>query len=305
MKTIIACILVAVLIGGCSSAKTKIVASKIKEKKHSQQKDRSGSPDKALLDLARQVAKTLNHQGRVANNVVVDSMQCQTKTDSKSLSTYLDNLFREYLVQASQTGRFHVIETQKRISDSISGTPIIRTDFSVKIDCLKVTERLMVIASLIEEQSARAVAVFSVWISKKGWYREEGFVVLPNSVYDSVTKLYWNRFFNHTNFTYREARSYCNGLVINGFDDWRLPDSEELYSLIARPVKQKQSMFRYRYGYLWQEQGCHWLDKSNSIETDTAGINLDSGKFVYPSRIRLSLGLAKQQECQVKCVRKK
>ena len=51
-------------------------------------------------------------------------------------------------------------------------------------------------------------------------------------VTDSVTTLQWQDNTALTNQTWADAIIYCEGLVLSGYSDWRLPNINELTSLI-------------------------------------------------------------------------
>lgn len=51
-------------------------------------------------------------------------------------------------------------------------------------------------------------------------------------VTDLVTGLVWQRESDGNWYTWNQARSYCDGLVQGGYQDWRLPTRIELVSLI-------------------------------------------------------------------------
>lgn len=64
---------------------------------------------------------------------------------------------------------------------------------------------------------------------KYNQYRNNG-----DTVTDLDTGLMWQSAVAATGQTWSSALSLCNGLVLAGFDDWRLPDIRELHSLRAR-----------------------------------------------------------------------
>lgn len=53
-------------------------------------------------------------------------------------------------------------------------------------------------------------------------------------VTDTATGLMWQRDTGHDGeaVSWKEAVAYCQGLTLAGFDDWRLPDSDELQTII-------------------------------------------------------------------------
>ena len=53
-----------------------------------------------------------------------------------------------------------------------------------------------------------------------------------NTVIDNVTGLEWQRTDPGSTYTWYPARAYCDGLVLDGKSDWRLPSTIELMSLV-------------------------------------------------------------------------
>jgi hypothetical protein len=51
-------------------------------------------------------------------------------------------------------------------------------------------------------------------------------------VYDSKTKLSWQSKPNSKQFNWNSAKSYCSNLTYGGKSDWRLPNIDELKSLV-------------------------------------------------------------------------
>ena len=52
------------------------------------------------------------------------------------------------------------------------------------------------------------------------------------TVSDQVTKLVWQQADDGTTRDWATAKSYCQGLVLAGKDDWRLPSIKELITLV-------------------------------------------------------------------------
>jgi hypothetical protein len=57
-----------------------------------------------------------------------------------------------------------------------------------------------------------------------------------DTVIDCVTGLEWQRTLESTTYTRGDAIIYCNGLSLNGHDDWRLPSTIELMTLVDYSV---------------------------------------------------------------------
>jgi hypothetical protein len=51
------------------------------------------------------------------------------------------------------------------------------------------------------------------------------------TVSDNSTGLMWQQIPRTESFTYDDAVAYCDTLVINGYDDWRMPSLKELFSI--------------------------------------------------------------------------
>jgi len=51
-------------------------------------------------------------------------------------------------------------------------------------------------------------------------------------VWDKVTNLTWQRTVDSNQYTWDEAKAYCDKLVHGGYDDWRLPWRIELVSIV-------------------------------------------------------------------------
>lgn len=83
-----------------------------------------------------------------------------------------------------------------------------------------------------------------------GRYTLETDVVLDND-----TGLIWQRSAATTLRTWSVAMSYCNGLVLGGYSDWRLPNVRELQSLVdvraAAPSIDATAFPEASTGYHW------------------------------------------------------
>jgi hypothetical protein len=67
----------------------------------------------------------------------------------------------------------------------------------------------------------------------------------PEIVVDNVTGLVWQRYVESTGRSLAQAVSYCESLVLGGYDDWRLPTLIELVSIVdfskANPAIDRQA----------------------------------------------------------------
>ncbi|MBH1988775.1 MAG: DUF1566 domain-containing protein [Myxococcaceae bacterium] len=57
-------------------------------------------------------------------------------------------------------------------------------------------------------------------------------IAKPNVVTDGMTGLQWQQYANSQTMNWTEAQAYCNGLVLSGHADWRLPTRVELQMLV-------------------------------------------------------------------------
>jgi hypothetical protein len=51
-------------------------------------------------------------------------------------------------------------------------------------------------------------------------------------VLDNATCLLWDR--SHSALGFQESKQHCEDLTLGGYDDWRMPTVEELFSLVRR-----------------------------------------------------------------------
>lgn len=61
----------------------------------------------------------------------------------------------------------------------------------------------------------------------------EPFSVTETTVADQATGLHWQRRPPAEPVTFQAANSYCEGLELDGEDDWRLPSMKELQTIVA------------------------------------------------------------------------
>ena len=93
------------------------------------------------------------------------------------------------------------------------------------------------------------------------------YVVSTDTVYDSKTKLTWQRVLVGPAYNWANASSYCQGLNLGGFSSgWRLPAKKELETLVdvrAFDPAMDTSAFPVAGGRLWSSSpswaGCHWI----------------------------------------------
>ncbi len=235
-----------------------------------------------------------------SEKLVIQDFNCLSVDTNKAFIGTIQNLLIESMVNYSQQYHFDVVETDLEARQEYLGSRVILEDYSLYTDCLEQNGQIKLSTRLIETQTAKNIAQVSVMVSenKKNYGKEFSFY--NNYFLDMETRLLWQRMNYSVNHTYQIAEAYCDGLIIDGKSNWRLPQEKELYTLIARPVKNRQEAFGYLYGYVWEETGCHWILRKSGRKV--TGLNLDTGKMIENSKVIQALNLSQELQCQVKCV---
>lgn len=153
---------------------------------------------------------------------------------------------------------------------------------------------------MIDIGKSVSVAIFSERFRDKYAAEIADYIVSQNTVHDKVTGLTWSKVSKSTPFDYQTAKSYCSGLIVDGMDDWRMPTKKEVFTIIARPVRNKEKLFGFDYGLPFKNRQCHWYD--NSGKRSPTGVDLNSGKEVNAGDFSLDALLSKSLECQLLCV---
>jgi len=112
-----------------------------------------------------------------------------------------------------------------------------------------------------------------------------------NIAKDTLTNLVWQRGGDGTRRTWQEAVSYCTGLVLEGRNDWRLPNIQELQSILNYETSDpaaNTNVFQTYSQYYWS------LTPSTGGETEAWAVMFAGGRVDY----RL-----KTEPYYVRCVR--
>ncbi len=94
-----------------------------------------------------------------------------------------------------------------------------------------------------------------ILIAGENVFSNENFEKDGDVVYDTITTLSWSdKSYTKSSFTFYEANEYCENLVINEFNDWRLPSSKELATIIEFGLNENRTLneiFENHPVYLW------------------------------------------------------
>ena len=100
-------------------------------------------------------------------------------------------------------------------------------------------------------------------------------------VYDSNTGLYWQDNSDVNFLAWQDAINYCENLELNAYSDWRLPNVNELSSLID----DTKSSPAIPATFLNTDSSSYW--SSTSLQGDTANawyVNFYNGNVYYDSK---------------------
>ena len=117
------------------------------------------------------------------------------------------------------------------------------------------------------------------------------------TVYDTILGLEWQQTIPTTGYTWANAVSYCNGLTYAGYDDWRLPTPNELFSMMNNSTYGPATYTDYFTDtsndvYYWTSKqysgdtSKSWLIsiRWGYTSTDTASNSQDSSSNLYKVR---------------------
>lgn len=304
MKNLFFFCLAVTLVMGCSTVQNEIVATKIKRIHRSQKK--SDPTEEALKTLARRVADAMQLLPGTGKKLSVSQFSCSDSTDGRPIPQVIGSHFLGYIIQFSAQGGYAVVDHRYKSSDSVLGDPLISPEYALLGRCLRMAEGYALTVRLLEVRTKRSFFQVSGKLNLPGEVNENDLIASKFWLVDISSNLVWERTVSDFKYDYQAAKSYCDGLIIDGHTDWHLPTSAEFYTMIARPVQNRQQLFGYEYGFLFKNQGCHWFLKDPGPDPPAAvGINLDTGRLVPDSGLKKYLSLFMEMECQVKCVRRR
>src|SRR5690606_36868286 len=96
----------------------------------------------------------------------------------------------------------------------------------------------------------------------------------PDTIVDKRQHLMWQddaTLLNQT-FTWSEALQHCEALVLDGHDDWRLPNATEAYYLMAEIMRNGRIPLEYRSGYRVE-----WWSSTTAPDSADAAFSMWAG----------------------------
>ncbi|MDD4554780.1 MAG: DUF1566 domain-containing protein [Bacteroidales bacterium] len=111
------------------------------------------------------------------------------------------------------------------------------------------------------------------------------------TIIDNLTGLMWQKT-DGGEMTFEQATSYCNGLVLGGYDDWRLPTGIELFSInnydFSNPSLNGNYFTKNQAGYWWTSE------TRADDATQVWVVNAGGGIGAHPKNETLSAGGSKR-----------
>ncbi|MDT8446642.1 MAG: DUF1566 domain-containing protein [bacterium] len=272
------------------------------------QEARENTPiEQAISRWAKKFAQqTTSRQGRPA--LLVKGFVNTDKPEEKwPIASEMDALLLKYLVRYAPEGGYQVLEAQPSYSSQTEGSPIHDPDLVISPQYSWSQGHYHVTFRVSQVQSSEQIIVDSIYIPKQPGSALGDYYLSENRVFDTATSLSWERRANPNVYRFETAQLYCQGLIIDGYRDWRVPNDQEIYSIIGRPTPpvdsmlpqaltqlftqgstSKEQIFGFNYRQLAPQSRCHWFEQKASAKA----ANLNSGKAVL-----------QPAACQIKCVR--
>ncbi len=97
---------------------------------------------------------------------------------------------------------------------------------------------------------------------------------------DNLTGLMWEKAPTATTQTWVDAITYANGLILDGYSDWRLPNKNELRSLINYGSGDNASWLNWQ-GFDNVQAGTYWSSTTFAPDTGSAWVVGTMGHVVY------------------------
>ncbi len=105
------------------------------------------------------------------------------------------------------------------------------------------------------------------------------FTKTGDTVKDSISKLEFQDDTVGSKMTWESAISYCENLTLSGHSDWRLPNINELKSIIDRSGNQPHIVYGFQktsYDYPYWSSTSYEIDEFNAWY-----VNFDEGSVYY------------------------
>jgi hypothetical protein len=121
------------------------------------------------------------------------------------------------------------------------------------------------------------------------------------TVTDGTTGIMWQKEDDNTKRTWAEAGSYCEGLTLAGYSDWRLPDVNDLLSLI--PAGDYTAPTIDETYFPNTDSKSYWSSRAGRM-TGPGQIAEDPSKALLVTfSLGIPLSFDKTGTCHVRCVR--
>jgi len=120
----------------------------------------------------------------------------------------------------------------------------------------------------------------AIWSGKRSYENNS-----PHTVRDKLTNLIWQKRASKDPMNHYYASKYCKDLIIDSYDDWRLPTYKELYYLADRKYYAPAINRNY-----FQEKG-HWYWSSTEhakYKNQFWYVRFDEGSDLYDDKSRVN-----------------
>ena len=141
----------------------------------------------------------------------------------------------------------------------------------------------------------RTILLIMIGLSSFSIGEETGqFTKVANIVSDSKTGLQWqdNNETNSTTYNWQEAIDYCEALSLDSYDDWRLPNINELKTLLDRSKRDPAIV-----------DGFEYVVSSSYYWSSTSIVDYEDGAWFVPFGNGYVDGYGKNYDGYVRCVR--
>ena len=289
----------------CSSGREEIISSRISRVSRDEYLSRNPT-DKVMKDVALKIIKNAIDTDQHHIQIQLGEFRRNKSDISNPVIEKIKQSLKRSLVKLSEKYNVRVVDQNIKKSDSTEGERIVQADYNLSGMIEKLSGYKRVIIYLERIRSKENKAVFQSYIPDSGGNEWDEFIVSENIAFDTVTGISWERLKNSTYYKHKTAIQYCSSLILEGYDDWRIPGESEFFTVIARKLKKKEKLLNFSYGMYGinpGNQNCHWLRKDSNGSFGFLAGDLENGKITQPIEYNTRNRNGKMLECQIKCVR--